>query len=457
MNPAFTRSAALRSVVAGTLAVSAWLLISAMPVLADGGPHDSSAFSGADGLDADICAQCHRTHTAVGPFLLGDLGGGGLAPVRLGSVSAVSGASFEEALCFSCHGAAGLGATTNVEDGVQYGLASAYERGAAEAGALRGGGFVTARIDSAHSSRKSYPVLSGTKLTTSFSSKVGVLHAGAPATSAHLDVDGAAGVIATGKAWGNGEPNSGPGPTVELTCTSCHNPHGNGKYRILNPIPTAPGLASAPTAAIVTDGSLLDWVGTAATTRNYTVQGGKTLADVVNGTYVNDGAAGTPDPYAGDYWRKYLPWNIVPVLPALPARQVPSLPSTGHAGDVPMYVRGAADNLTLFRIQISAWCASCHSRYLAGDNPPEDSGDADYTYRHQTDTTECTQCHVAHGSDSAMTGTNSSTIPYPDDDPLGTRHISSSSRLLKIDNRGTCQACHDPTLTLPYDGSVITH
>ena len=40
-----------------------------------------------------------------------------------------------------------------------------------------------------------------------------------------------------------------------------------------------------------------------------------------------------------------------------------------------------------------------------------------------------------------MTGPNSSTYTFPN----GT--ASSNSRLLKVDNRGTCQQCHDPTGT----------
>ena len=57
-------------------------------------------------------------------------------------------AADEEALCLTCHGAAGAGATTNVVSGVQYALArrgSDRVRGSTILGALRNGGFVTAR------------------------------------------------------------------------------------------------------------------------------------------------------------------------------------------------------------------------------------------------------------------------------------------------------------------------
>jgi hypothetical protein len=67
--------------------------------------------------------------------------------------------------------------------------------------------------------------------------------------------------------------------------------------------------------------------------------------------------------------------------------------------------------------------------------------------------TECTQCHVAHGSNAVMGGTYSSSFAYPVE--LGGAAISApSSRLLKIDNRGTCQACHDATGTVPFIGVV---
>jgi mono/diheme cytochrome c family protein len=140
-------------------------------------------------------------------------------------------------------------------------------------------------------------------------------------------------------------------------------------------------------------------------------------------------------------------------------------PAGMQQGDVPGYVAGDPDNLLTFKIEISAWCSSCHTRYLSGSTgATTDSGDPVYTYRHVSNArVECTQCHVSHGSNAAMTG-ESAAVEYPDDsdpttvtDPDTLVVTTLNSRLLKIDNRGTCQACHDPTGTIPYDGSVITH
>jgi cytochrome c551/c552 len=98
-----------------------------------------------------------------------------------------------------------------------------------------------------------------------------------------------------------------------------------------------------------------------------------------------------------------------------------------------------------FNTQINQWCSQCHSRYLAASGAwNTDSGDAIFKYRHtNTSNKPCTTCHVAHGSNADMSGVYSSSAEYPD----GT--TSPSSRLLKLDNRGTCVACHDPTETVP--------
>ena len=75
----------------------------------------------------------------------------------------------------------------------------------------------------------------------------------------------------------------------------------------------------------------------------------------------------------------------------------------------------------------------------------------DSLFNHQHRTVagrDCLTCHVSHGSNAAMTGTFSASFPYPDAAGGAAPIMSGSSRLLKVDNRGTCQACHDPTGTV---------
>jgi predicted CXXCH cytochrome family protein len=386
---------------------SLWLFLAAVPVLADGGPHVAATNSGvngpggANGINADGCAGCHRAHRAQGEYLL--LADSGTA------------------LCLTCHGATGLGSTVDVESGVQYTLGTTNVRGGTVLGYLRGGGFVNARIGSGEAVRIAY---ARTATAVSQLAKVPVRTAGSqPVTSAHLPNVGGVVGAADGVAWGNG-PNSTTayaGPAVGLECGSCHNPHGNGQYRILNPMPDPAATGTdvfVPAAAgvTVTDAAPPP----AGDTRNYTIiqtngGTGTLLASQV-------AALGLPAT-AGDYFRRRVPWNT----------------STGTSNDAPN-----GESAT-FTTQISTWCTTCHSRYLSqGWATKED--DAIFTYRHTATNTSrnCITCHVSHGSNAQMTGTYSANMEYPGGAvaPVG------DSRLLKADNRGTCQLCHDPTGTI---------
>ena len=296
-----------------------WLLLFALPVFADNGPHMQGA-----GATADTCAGCHRAHTAKAAKLLVDA---------------------QPALCYTCHGSTSTGAATDVQSGIAYTL-TAGARTTTVAGALRGGGFVDARIDSAH--------------PDSGMGTVGVLTAGVAVTSTH-SVNGS-----DATAWGNGAIGSGAGATIQLRCGSCHDPHGNQAYRILRPVPDQ---SDAGTGVTITD----------ATTKSYTTT---------------------------NYWSP------------------------------------ADSNQAAFLTNISNWCSTCHTRYLA--TAATNSTDAVFTYRHKSDGTtagspNCVQCHVAHGSNAAM-GTYSQAVKNPD----GTAASPvTDSRLLRIDNRGVCQMCHN--------------
>ena len=54
-------------------------------------------------------------------------------------------------------------------------------------------------------------------------------------TSAHIALSGVTGLEPQNKVWGNGTTVAGPVGVLE--CTTCHNPHGFGQYRILRPVP----------------------------------------------------------------------------------------------------------------------------------------------------------------------------------------------------------------------------
>ncbi len=381
-----------------------WLFLAAIPVLADGGPHVAAINSGSSSLTADSCAGCHRAHTAQGPMLLN--------------------APSEEALCLTCHGAAGTGATTDVMTGVQYRVGTDGLRGDTKLGALRNGGFDQARIGSGTVYRIS-------NAAGELRTKVPVLALPADVTSSHIALTDN-GLTNPGIAWGNGALNSGAGPTLSLGCASCHNPHGNGQYRILTKIPGDGGgpLVEDTADNVVTDAALPP----AGDARNYTVIQTPTTAGYL--LLASQVVAGGYSPTAGDYFHRGVPWD------------------TRANNDAPNGIPGGGT--ASFNEQIIQWCSTCHTRYYSTDDGTNPSGDAIYKYQHNTQSNRaCTTCHVAHGSNASMaadpvTGTTfAQDFPYPDDltsPPAAT--TSASSRLLKIDRRGTCQACHDPTGTI---------
>jgi predicted CXXCH cytochrome family protein len=529
---------------------SLWLFLAAVPVFADGGPHVSSANSGVSTLAADGCAGCHRAHTAQGEMLLN--------------------AATEEELCLTCHGAASTGATTDVMTGIQYAIGAGGLRSGTQLGALRGGGFDQARMDSGSMTRLAY-LRSATDVSQRPKVAVG---AAENVTSAHIAM-AANGLTLPNIVWGNGAAGSGLGPVADVSCASCHNPHGNGQYRILNvlrenaaipetwtvsirqayaaavadpddnsgtpggvngPIPamnadtiytvSSHGLlngdrvtiAGSPDAALnatfyvinsastnfkisltvggaavditaggvggtvsrisgvpVTDASLP----AAGDTRNYTVMQVRSPAQTATvngpesdyllyasqvvtaaGTGTFNGIAGVYTATGGDYFARNVPWNpsinnaacLTTVFSAANSAQCLTAPSAPNGRP------------TTFSGQITQWCASCHTRYFANDNPRNAAapngatgaaweyprpGDSLFNHQHRTVSgRDCLTCHVSHGSNAAMTGSFSASFPYPDGPGGSPAMQSASSRLLKVDNRGTCQACHDPTLTV---------
>jgi predicted CXXCH cytochrome family protein len=162
-----------------------WLMALAM-ILALGTASFASANGGPHGgytATTDACAGCHRAHTASGANLLID--------------------TDTYTLCMTCHGSAGTGADTNVDDGLYTAVRSTTTVGAgntADGGNLLGGGF------------------------TNYESVA--------ITSAH-EMTGAGN---TNVAWGNSVAR-GVGAAITdttFTCASCHDPHGSTNYRILS-------------------------------------------------------------------------------------------------------------------------------------------------------------------------------------------------------------------------------
>ena len=352
---------------------------------ADNGPHIKGW-----GATPDGCAACHRVHRGVDEFLL---------------VEEV------ESLCASCHGNDALGSVLNVMAGTNE----------ADGGALRAGGFETARINTADSSLPISTVgtaESGAQCRNGIDDDAdGVIDDGCPVTIGALaavdaeptqskhSTDGTAQTI-----WGNGAISAVSNPGLAgnpLSCGECHDPHGNGNYRILRSVPSGSGGA------------------------------GYTVPDTYPKVYTTS-----------NYFNMYFGAN-------------PTNPMTEPPGAVP--------GVSILR-DTSAWCAQCHTRYLAesgtanplNPNPKPnsegsrvDSGDAIFEFRHTStgygfssfggspgykyNNRACITCHAVHGSN-ATVGSYSGAVPLPDGF-AGTG--AADSRLLKMDNRGICQKRHN--------------
>ena len=208
----------------------------ASPAAADNGPH--MLLSGSMVSSADGCAGCHRMHGAK-------TGGDELFK------EAAEGTEF----CYTCH-AGGTGATTNVRDGVStVGNPLSIDSNAMSTHtssylnmALRGGGFDSSRVGGSaavqgniyyYAARNSW---SPNKYAAT-GSNAGI-HPNAygeyvwgnliPAVESATSMSAHTLEVST-TMWGSGTTSDDGGASVVLECINCHNPHGNGNYRILRP------------------------------------------------------------------------------------------------------------------------------------------------------------------------------------------------------------------------------
>lgn len=360
------KATGMRRRIAFVAAGSAFaLMFGAVPAFADNGPH----LKGAGGVLPDSCAGCHRLHTAKTDMLTLDA---------------------QPQLCYTCHGTTGTGATTDVQNGVAYTANPNGSRSATKAGALRGGGFEYALISAGSpTGQRGKLDAAGVQIPPN----IPAASAGAPVTSSH-SVDNS-----TQTAWGNGAIGTATaGSPIQLRCGSCHDPHGNGNYRILRPLPEqgtpSPGVNNTGTANAFSASGTYTGVITDAVVKDYTTT---------------------------NYWA---------------------------SADV---------NAPAYIANVSEWCSTCHTRYLAtrdklgtvttpGQRSRADSGDATFTYRHTSSQgtaggKNCITCHVSHGSNATM-GLFSGSVGNPVVGAPSSGGVTGDSKLLRVNNRGTCLMCH---------------
>lgn len=428
-------------------------------VMADNGPHGSFTAS------TDACAGCHRVHTA-----------------QYGSNSLL--VADPEALCLSCHD--GLGAGTNVEDGVYSQAGSDVYTGTpngavegTDGASLFGGGFVNALMATTWSgAATANPAFNATSKPT----------------TSHHDLG------TSGTVWGSGANNSVAG-TYVLECTSCHDPHGtagwlNGpvttpptpatrvaSYRLLRWQPQGSAGFTAPTTAV-------NWSGGAFPSNN--LASGATTGWLVPDNFAALGSEwytiGTTAAFAvGDYnaGNANNVYNVKNPTAAGTNTYIPAAVNTAffcaqchdryfnnsrlrNNTDASVYcgapVAGVVVNgvtLTVYPDAdgVAPWihpvdpirCEAVVSATTGlltgwGDNGP--SGDNTYMYRHSSGdirlsmdgttaagagtsvSRSCVACHVAHGTTAEATALAASAT------------LAHDSALLRMDNRAICLRCH---------------
>ncbi|MCL5292527.1 MAG: cytochrome c3 family protein, partial [Actinobacteria bacterium] len=148
---------------------------------------------GAYMADTDACAGCHRAHTANSALTWQDSQGGNRSALLVVTPSKAASTIMTD-FCYTCHGSAAPGASTDVQTGVFDASSNVpTENGI---GFLNGGGF-----DSAE---------------------------GTNTTSYHI-VDNSWLMYGSTVATSTGYTSY----SFTLTCTQCHDVHGSSNYRIL--------------------------------------------------------------------------------------------------------------------------------------------------------------------------------------------------------------------------------
>ena len=336
-------------------------------------------FHGGSAVGPETCAGCHRTHAATGGLTWGDADDeerSALSPARTGPLSDY---------CFSCHGSATTGATTNVFDGVY----ESSEHGTPGA-ELNGGAFGDHLVGGDHHSYD-----------------------------------------------GDASPACGGPDAVVMTCGTCHDFHGSSNYRLLEDvvngvrvggyIETA-GSARVPDPFVISNetgypaGGWLPGAGRAAQMAAYdpdysTPMYAKALGDDRARGISAWCAACHPEHHGAEASSRHDSDDGADVVVRV-----------GHPVNVPLSAYQGPRPIPLADLALPL-------AHEPGSRTPEGR---------PSDWMDCLTCHRAHGSDAAMTGV-ASVVAADAASGSGAGAASPAVRnaLLRLDARGVCEACHN--------------
>lgn len=409
-----------------TVLAIAFLVAFTGTAFANFGPH------GGYSQDTDACAGCHRAHTSFSSVTWEDQAGNDHSALLISSASNM------EEFCYACHGDAAPGASTNVASGV-------FDSGPSGADGVLAGGAIFYETNSSFNATLNGGGFEQTGMVAS--------------TSMHNMSSGGA----IDPLWG-----AGNSPTsVTMSCTSCHDPHGSSNYRLLKE--TVNGNVVGGYDA---GGNPQPFV--VSSEENYPVGGWlKHEAGAVQMTAYKPNYTSAeykflqPDPsYSAGKNRSMTTWCAA----CHEAYVVKGNVNTGSAPYDYGAGEAAANNGALLGararhrhpVDISLAAGVGPTRALAqevivSDILPLDDGPDAGDVRGEWDTDDyigCLTCHRAHGTDKTMEGwANARLINNPTAvvtwtveattvAPVGV-NPNFTSALLRADNRGVCERCHN--------------
>lgn len=379
--------------------------------------------------NTDACAGCHRAHTSVSTLTWTDSGAQTQSALLIGTATSM------DEFCYACHDATNQGADTNVQQGIYEGTLYGSQDAT-----LNGGGFETLGAS------------------------------GAPVTSTHIADGGSWGAYGGGY-WGQGDVgatgvsgvndpafpgvpnNAGETVPIVMDCATCHDPHGSANYRILKASVFGNSVGGYVPTGNPTDPDPNGWV--ASTEDGWPVGGFR-----LHTAYPNYVPNYTTAKYAKGYDMTRTADGTLDVGDENVAKGMTGWCSGCHTTyneETTLYDSGdgfglAARNKHPVNTALSNY-AGPDANLMVADSGLPLAHDLDVTEAGVTggntpdDWIDCLTCHRAHGTSAVMTGWADQTTANDDStqtaDFISRSGTNEPSALLRLDNRGVCESCHN--------------